>query len=108
VSSIRIRPTHELNRTLSGVAGVREKTNFANARNMFGAFKPRTENNSLFQKIDQVYVSPYPARQEGRYGQSSPDAARDAMAAMCAKTRRMLRTAKSCGPDSPTLESSLA
>ena len=38
---------------------------------------------------------------------SSRVLARDAMDAMRAATRRGLRTAKSCGPDPPTLESSL-
>jgi hypothetical protein len=85
---------------------VREKTNFANALNMFGAFKPLRENNSLFQKINQVYVSPYPARQEGRYGQSSPDVWRDAMDVEARETSAPTRTAKSCGPDPPTLGSS--
>jgi len=46
---------------------------------MFAAFKGRLENNSLFQKIRSGVCCSHPARQEGRYGQSSPDAARDAM-----------------------------
>jgi hypothetical protein len=75
---------------------------------MFGAFKPRAENNSLFQKIKSGVYSVHPARQEGRYGQSSPDARRDAMDAEARETNAPTRTAKSRGPDPPMLGSSLA
>jgi hypothetical protein len=87
---------------------LRVKTHFAKAINMFVAFKAFRENNSLFQNKNQAYVSARPARQEGRYGQSSPDARRDAMDAAAHETNALERTAKSCGPDPPTLGSSLA
>jgi hypothetical protein len=101
VSLRSTHPTRNKNR-------LRQKTNFANALNVFAAFKRRRENNSLYPKTKSGVCFTHPARQEGRYGQSSPDVARDAMDAKGATTRCPMRTAKSCGPDSPMLESSLA
>ena len=86
--------------------GLREKTHFASRANTFVAFKPLRENNSLFRKLNSCVSSAHPARQEGRYGQSSPDARRDAMDAEARETSALTRTAKSCGPDPPTLGSS--
>jgi hypothetical protein len=71
--------------SLNPAYDVREKANFNPPFNMFAAFKPRRENNSIFQKQKSCVYSARPARQEGRYGQSSPDAARDAMDAIVRK-----------------------
>jgi hypothetical protein len=61
------------------------KTHFAHASNMFAVFKPPRENNSLFRNRKSGVCFARPARQEGRYGQSSPDAARDAVDAKRAR-----------------------
>jgi len=93
-------------RAVRGQNRLRGKANFVKAANMFAGFKSSRENNSLFQKMKSGVYFPRPARQEGRCGQPSPDARRDAMDALARETNAPERTAKSCGPDSPTLESS--
>jgi hypothetical protein len=44
---------------------LRVKTDFACLPNMFAAFKPGRENNSLFQNKNQAYVSARPASARG-------------------------------------------
>jgi hypothetical protein len=69
----------------------------------------------LFPKIypfplhpNQIYIDRRPVPQEGRLAIVT-DAGRDAMdAGGVADERRLRRTAKSCGPDAPTLASSCA
>jgi hypothetical protein len=61
--------------------------------------------SSGFRKI--MLVDPIPSRQEGRYGQSSPNVGRDAMDAKHRRRTMRTRTTKLCGPVPPTLGSSL-
>jgi len=72
---------------------MRAKADFARLPNALASFKRHHENNSLFQKIKSDVCCARPARQEGRYGQSSPDAVRDAMDAVGARrsTKRVRR-----------------
>ena len=69
-------------------------------------FKGRFENNSLFQKIKSGVCYAIPPGKRGVTANRHLTRARDAMAAMRAQTKRVTRTAKSCGPDPPTLGSS--
>ena len=54
-----------------------------------------------------MIISPYPASAGGAYRDRHGRGRRDAMDAVGATTKRQTRTAKSCGPDPPTLGSSL-
>ena len=51
-------------------------------------------------------ISAIPCSQEGRVANVTKRWARGAMGASCHKTSDVARTAKSCGPDAPTLASS--
>src|SRR5262249_49227184 len=87
---------------------LRRKTEFASPFRAFGCFKCRREkySASVFQKCMIVCGRPGPRR--GTYASSRT------LGAGCdgrfGRVRRTQpgRTAKSCGPDSPTLESSSA
>jgi len=69
---------------------------------------PSGKNNSVFRNANQVYISPIPLDQEGRLAIVSETRGgmrwtRAALLTMAAYPR----TAKSRGPDAPTLASSL-
>jgi hypothetical protein len=61
----------------------------------------------LFHFTEILLFISDPARQEGRFAVVTISLARDAMDAARRQTCDELRTAKSCGPDPPTLGSSL-
>jgi hypothetical protein len=64
------------------------------------------QKSSCLQPQISGFIRIVPARQEGRRA-SSRNAGRDAMDVMALKRRAApARTAKSCGPDAPTLASS--
>jgi hypothetical protein len=61
----------------------------------------------LLLKIGNHPILPNsPPREEGRYGQSSPNVRRVAVDAIDARTKRTMRSTKPCGPDTPMLVSS--
>jgi hypothetical protein len=91
---------------------LRRKTNFASGFNLIWPVQPLREkySASVFQKT--MIVSAHPASTRGAYRDRHGRWKRDAVAvrmfsAFCAPTTASWRTAKSCGPDPPTLGSSL-
>jgi hypothetical protein len=85
----------------------RQKANFASRFIMLRRFKSRGEKYiaSVFQKNMIVFVRPVSTggALRDRHGRGK----RDAMDAAARETNAPTRTAKSCGPDPPTLGSSL-
>ena len=76
-------------------------------RNYQGCPALRAKIN-IFPKSGREVIYPaIPPRHEGRDGHSSPDVRRVAMDAWRRKTCGATRTVKPCGPDPPTLGSSL-
>ena len=79
-----------------------ERNDFARRANV-----PRPA--SLISTPNQRQHPVYPASARGAYALSSRNVRRDAMDALATQDeRRVKRTAKSCGPDAPTLASSVA
>ena len=68
---------------------------------------PRTRNISVYQNPKSGVWFAHLTRQEGR-SRSPRTHGWDAMDAECARRTRTMRTAKSCGPDAPSLASTVA
>jgi hypothetical protein len=85
---------------------LREKTNFTGQFNPFCSFKPLRENISLFQNRESAVSSARPVSTRGALRDRHGRWKRDAMDAAVCETSTPTRTAKSRGPDLPTLGSS--
>jgi hypothetical protein len=79
-------------------------------RNHFGDMSSLAAKNIPLPFFVKVWLhAAIPPRHEGRCGQSSRNVGRNAMDVAARLTKRgRSRTAKSCGPDTPTLVSSLS
>jgi hypothetical protein len=95
-------------RNAAGAAGA--KTLFSPGVSIRSArSSPSAKNISLFQKIKSGVWCAHPAATRGAYRDRHGRSKRDAVDEDCTLAeRRNSRTAKSCGPDPPTLGSSFA
>jgi hypothetical protein len=86
---------------------LRAKTKFAGLIKVIWVVQTGAQNFPLFTGFEDVVLSRHPASARGAYALSSRNVRRDAVDASGAfDDGAGLRTAKSCGPDAPTLASS--